>query len=272
METDQKALYLFCFVRADLVGQIEGPGEDSHHPLRLLRHFPDLGAVVSEVPREDFCGPGSEVRMQDLAWVGPRALHHEAVVEQVMRDSPVLPVRFGTLFSSQESLAEFLDLHHQTILRFLEQVSGQDEWSVKGLLDRRQAAQALISATLAARQEQLATLAPGRRYFEEQRTRAATERELSLWLKETCRQVAGGLIRQASSFCECPVVLRETAESGVELVLNWAFLLPRSATTAFRAQIGELNAHHARRGLTLELSGPWPPYRFVPPLAMEGAP
>jgi len=270
-EEDYMALYLFCFARSDLIGEVEGPAADGHHALRLFRHLPDVGAVVSEVPEEDFCGPGAELRMQDLAWVGPRALRHEAVVERVMRDSPVLPVRFGTLFSSQESLAEFLDVHHKTIAQFLEQVSGQDEWSVKGLLDRQQAAQALISATLVARHEELATLPPGRRYFEEQRRRAATERELSLWLKETCRQVASGLLRQASNFCECPVVLRETADSGVELVLNWAFLLPRSATTAFRAQIGELNAHHARRGLTLELSGPWPPYRFVPPLAVEGA-
>jgi hypothetical protein len=266
------ALYLFCFARTDLVGEVEGGSAEGCGALSLFRRFPDVCAVVSEIPEEDFCGPGAEARMQDLAWVAPRALRHEAVVERVMRHSPVLPVRFGTLFSSQEHLAEFLDLHQKTIARFLEQVSGQDEWSVKGLLDRRRAAQSLIYANLAAGQEQLATLSPGKRYFREQRVRAATERELSLWLKETCRQVASGLISQASNFCECPVVLRETAENGVERVLNWAFLLPRSATRAFRAQIGEVNAHHAQNGLAFELSGPWPPYRFVPPLAMEGAP
>jgi len=226
---------------------------------------------VSEVPEEDFCGPGAEARMRDLGWVGPQALRHEAVVEEVMRHSPVLPARLGTLFSSQERLAEFLDVHRRTIAQFLEQVSGQDEWSVKGLLDRRRATQSLASSSLAAGQERLSTLSPGQRYFEEQRMRTATERELSLWVKETCRGVANGLISQASSFCECPVVLRETAENGVEHVLNWAFLLPRSAVMAFRAQLSEVNAHHAEDGLSFELSGPWPPYRFVPPLAREGS-
>jgi len=265
------ALYLFCFARSELVGEMEGVSVEGWGAPRLFCHFPDICAVVSEIPEEDFCGPGAELRMQELAWVGPRAFRHEAVVERVMRDSPVLPVRFGTLFSSQESLAEFLELHHKAILQFLEQVSGQDEWSVKGRLDRRQAVQSLRSANLAARQEKLATLPPGRRYFEEQRARAATERELSLWLKETCRQVTSLLMSEASNFCECPVVLRETSESGVELVSNWAFLLPRSATMAFRAQIGELSAHYAKEGLAFELSGPWPPYRFVPPLGMEEA-
>jgi hypothetical protein len=266
------ALYVFCFAQSELVGEFEGSSAEGCGALSLFHPFPDVCAVVSETPEEDFCGPGAEARMRDLAWVGPRALRHEAVVERVMRYSPVLPVRFGTLFSSQESLAEFLALHQKTIAGFLEQVTGQDEWSVKGLLDRRRAAANLLSTSLASGQEQLATLSPGKRYFEEQRMRAATERELSLWLKETCRQVASSLMSQASNFCECPVVLHETAEVGVEQVLNWAFLLPRSATRAFRAQISEVNAHHAQHGLAFELSGPWPPYRFVPPLVREGAP
>ncbi len=272
MEESQRALYLFCFARSDIVGEIEGTGVDGRHPLCLFRPFSDLCAVVGEVPLEDFCGPAAELRMQQLAWVGPRALRHEAVVEQVMRRSPVLPVRFGTLFSSQESLARFLDLHRKIISQFLVRVADQEEWSVKGLLDRTQAGEALISASLAAQQDELAALPPGTRYFQEQRIRAAAEKELSLWLDDTCRQVASDLMKQASDFRECQVVPREPPESGTEVVLDWAFLLPRGATAAFRSRIDQMNEKHATRGLVFELSGPWPPYRFVPPLSMGTAP
>lgn len=272
MKKIEGALYLFCFARADLVGELEGTGVDGHHPLFVLRGSPDLGAVVSEVRLEDFCGPVAELRMQELAWVGPRAFRHEAVVEQVMRHSPVLPARFGTLFSSQESLAEFLATHRKTISQFLERVADQEEWSIKGLLDRKQALQALMSGSLAAQQVQLAALPPGTRYFQEQRIRSAAEKELSRWLNETCRQVASDMRKQASDFRECQVVPREPPESGTEVVLNWAFLLPRSATTAFRLRIDRVNETHATPGLVFELSGPWPPYRFVPPLSMGTAP
>ena len=272
MKKNGVALYLFCFRRSDLVSEIEGVGVDGQHPFFAFRHSPDLCAIVSEVPLEDFSGPAAELQMRQLAWVGPRAFRHEAVVEQVMGHSPVLPVRFGTLFSSQESLAEFLARHRQTISQFLERMAHQEEWSVKGLLDREQAARALASASLAAQQEKLATLPPGTRYFQERRIRAAAEKELSLWLNDTNRQVASDLSKQASDFCECPVVLREAAESGTEVVLNWAFLLPKSATEAFRLQIDQVNENHASRGLVFELSGPWPPYRFVPPLSMGTAP
>jgi hypothetical protein len=277
MEMEQSALYLFCFARSNLLGELAGAGVDGQHPLFVFR--PNVGAVrepplhgvcavLSEVHLEDFCGEAAEVRLRDLAWVGPRALQHEAVVEEVMRHSPVLPVRFGTLFSSRERLGEFLDKHRAVISEFLERVADQEEWSVRGLLDRRQAGHALTAASLAAREAQLAALPPGRRYFTEQRIRAGAEKELSLWLAETRRQLVSHLREQASDFCECPEVPREPPESGIEVVLNWAFLLPKSATPAFRARVDQINEKQATGGLVLELSGPWPPYRFVPPLSM----
>lgn len=271
METGQKVLYLFCFARSHLVGETEGTGVDGQLPLWVFRSLPDLCAVVSEVLLEDFCGAAAERRMQELAWVAPRALRHEEVVEKVMRQSPVLPGRFGTLFSTPESLAEFLDLHRLTISQFLDRVANQDEWSVKGLLDRKRAGRTLMSENMAAHQPQLDALPPGTRYFQEQRIRAGAEKELSLWLNRTCRQVASDLMARTPDFCECPVVPCEPPESGIEVVVNWALLLPKSSTTAFRARIDQLNANLAPQGLVFELSGPWPPYRFVPPLSMGAA-
>src|SRR5208337_3021735 len=237
METVQTALYLFCFARSNLIGELEGTGIDGQHPLSVFRRFPNLCAVLSEVRSEDFCGGAAELHMRDRAWLGPRALQHEAVVEEVMRHSPVLPARFGTLFASQERLTEFLDRHRAAISQFLERVAEQEEWSVRGLLDRRQAGHALTSASLAAQEAQLAALPPGRRYFAEQQIRAGAEKELSLWLEETRWQVTRNLMKQASDYCECPGVPRESPESGIEVVLNWAYLLPKSATAAFQARI-----------------------------------
>jgi len=271
MDTERKAIYLFCIGRSTALGEFEGAGVDGQHPLSVLHHSSNLGAVLSEVRLQDFCGAAAELRMRDLAWVGPRALRHEAVVEEAMRQSPVLPARFGTLFSSQERLAEFLDKHEAVISEFLDRIADKEEWSVKGLLDRGQARQSLASASLAARESQLGALPPGRRYFEEQRIRAGAEKELGLWIQETCRQVANCLMPETSDFCECAGMPRESSESGVELVLNWAVLLPKCATPAFRARVDQLNEKYARAGLLLELSGPWPPYRFVPALTM-GAP
>jgi len=271
MENSELALYLFCFARSDAVREVQGPEADGPSALSILRHSPDLCSVTAEVRREEFAGPEAELHMQQLSWVGPRALRHEAVIEEVMAHSPVLPARFGTLFSSAQVLAEFVDRHRQTITQFLDRVAGHGEWSVKGVFDRRQAEAALISAKLAAQQEQLSTLSPGTRHFAEQRLRRDIERELSGWLERTCRTIAADLASYASEFRECAAGPATHSENGTAEVLNWAFLLPNSAIAPFQERVERANLGHQPQGLRLELSGPWPPYRFVPALSAAGA-
>ncbi len=265
------ALYLFCFARTRLVGELHSSGVNGQHRLSVFQDSPELCAVLSEVAREDFCGAAAELRMQQLSWVGPRAFNHEAVVEEVMARSPVLPVRFGTLFSTPEAVKEFLDEHRRTIIQFLDQVTDQWEWSVKGLVVRRQAQPMPMSTSLALQQEQLTTLTPGRRYFAEQRIRQEMEKEFDRWLNQTCHKVAGDLRSHASDFRECDPLTWEPKESGSEEVLNWAFLLPKNASTAFRECIEHANADHGPDGLLFEMSGPWPPYHFVPALSTNSS-
>ena len=56
---------------------------------------------------------------------------------------------------------------------FLKRITDQEEWAVKGLLDRHGAQEKLFSLKLAREAESLEALSPGKRYFEEQRLRAA---------------------------------------------------------------------------------------------------
>jgi hypothetical protein len=272
MKNNEPALYFFCFARSDAVREVQRPATDGHSPLSILRHSPDLCSVIVEVAREEFCGPEAELHMQQLSWVAPRAVRHEAVIEEVMAHSPVLPARFGTLFSSAEALSEFVERHRRTITQFLERMAGHGEWSVKGVFDRKQAEAALRSTKLAAQQEQLSALAPGTRHFAEQRLRRDIERELNAWLEIACRALAADLASYTADFRECAAGPGAHSESGTTEVLNWAFLLPNSALVPFQECVERANLSHRSHGLRLDLSGPWPPFRFVPALSAAGAP
>ena len=61
------------------------------------------------------------------------------------------------------------------------------------------------------------------------------------------------------------------AATGVEVVLNWAFLVSPAALDGFRNCLARLNAGEAFPGLTLTPAGPWPPYSFVPDLSVGAA-
>ena len=238
----------------------------------IFCHSAEVCAVIGEVAREEFCGPEAERRMEQLSWVGPRALRHEAVIEEVMEHSPVLPARFGTLFSSVPALTQFMDVHRAAIAQFLGRVAGHREWSVQGRFDRNRAQQARAAERLAAEQGQLSGLAEGTRYFAEKRIRHQAEQELGGWLEQTLRQVVNELARHASDCRECAPLARERSDNEAEEVLNWAFLLPESKAASFLQQVDRANLEHAAEGLEFEPSGPWPPFRFVPALAATEAP
>src|SRR5271157_1883823 len=151
-EDSDHVFYVYGFTQAGLVPEAAGAamteagvsasllsgGIEEPHP-SFFRRNGKVAAVLSRVSRSEFCGPTAEKNLQDLAWLAPRACRHQAVLEQVMRLGPVLPARFGTLFSSTASLETFMRKHETTVARFLERVGGQEEWAVKGFLDQARA-------------------------------------------------------------------------------------------------------------------------------------
>ena len=259
------ALYLYCLARRSALAALAGAGVDDEHSVDLVP-FEDVVAVVSVVRVNDFCGSSAEARLRDIAWVGPRVCRHEAVVERAMRRSPVVPVRFAVLFSSEERLAMWLSTHRGAISQTLDRLTDHEEWAVKGALDRRRAEARLLASAVEPRRDTGAS-SPGARYFEERRMRAAVGRELSAWLGEVRPGIAAALLDHAVEFRERDVVTGASEEDGAP-ILNWAFLVKRSALGAFVERVQEINAEHAERGLVLRVSGPWPPYSFCPPLEL----
>ena len=263
-----QGLYLFCLARFSLLPPLKGKGLDGQGPLQVAP-FQDIAAVWSPVSLEEFCGPTAEERMRDLAWIGPRVIRHQEVVAGVMRFSPVLPARFGTIFSSQANLDKVLRQHHDTVAGFLERMTGQEEWAVKGMLDRAGAKERLLALWLAQEADRLGALTPGKRYFQEQRLRAGCDGKLEQWLKEVCQELFTDLRSYAADLRERRLLSREATGSDKDMILNWALLMPRPAVAYFRARIQAANLRYAECGLVLECTGPWPPYSFSPPLDME---
>lgn len=264
-----QVLYLYCVADAGLVAALEGTGVDGKVPISLQR-FQDLVAVLSTVSLEEFSGEAAERNLTDLSWVGPSACRHAEVVAQASRFSPVLPLRFGTIFSSPKALQRFLVSHHDAIREFLGRVADQEEWSVKGILDRSRAKGAILDLCLADQEDRLAALPPGRRYLEEQRLQGRAEGELNGWLKGACHTITTDLGIHATDCRQ-----RRTLPHGgpaTEMILNLAFLIPHDKGADFLARIELANAEYAPQGLSFLLSGPWPPYSFSPELNQAGRP
>lgn len=264
----KKAVYLFCLARGALLPELQMEGLDRDAPL-LKEDISNVTALLCEVSLDEFSGPEADERLQDLSWVGPRAVRHGEVIEWVMQHSPVLPARFGTLFSSINSLRELLARNLGQISEFLDWVTGKHEWAVKALLSRVEITDRLVMERLADQSEALSTLSQGMRYFKERQIRAAVEKEIGSWIKTALKASSSEFVEASADWQRRDIVFRTQEGSDLETVANWAFLVEGANEDGFKARLDEANAKHNPFGLSFQLSGPWPPYSFIPALEME---
>lgn len=257
MSEQANAYYLYCFAPA-------GCERVLRHDDVIAEGWNGITALISEVPREEFCSEEAEARLRDLAWLAPRVSRHEAVVEQVMLESPVFPARFATLFGSMESLHQYVAAHHDAIIEFLKDFGGQHEWAVKGMLLRDAGKRG--ETALSGRQS-------GHNYLARKRLEAAARKDSNRRLKARVQEAALALQQRSSGFRERQV-WKQGGDEGAhgEMVVNWAFLLREAAEGDFRHRVEEQNEKLGSDGLSLILTGPWPPYTFVPVLDPGAAP
>jgi hypothetical protein len=251
-------LYLYAVTTPAADGFVhDGMGADTQATARRVGDF----VVVAEPADADvWTGSGSAARLERIEWVAPRAVHHEAVVEAVMQRAPVYPARFGTLFSSEARLAATLAAHAEALTVFLARVATASEWGVQALLDRARAEQHRAGTADAA------PPASGAAYLRRRKAQQAARAGLGAWAEARAGAALNALARHAAATQPLPV--RPDPSLDGEVVRNAAFLVDDAALDAFRAAVERRSAAHADAGLTLRLTGPWPPYTFRP--AMDG--
>jgi hypothetical protein len=170
----------------------------------------------------------------DALWV------HERVVERIMADRAVLPMRFGNRLPDDASLREILAARQQEFLAALERVRGKVEVGVRAM-------QPLGSEALAVEVPAPAAATTGREYLEMKlRNGQRVEREVAT-LHEPLAGLAVEAVRQPPR--------------GPEEVLRAAYLIETSMLARFRGSVERLQRTHP--GVAILCTGPWPPYSFV---------
>ncbi|MFO0572586.1 MAG: GvpL/GvpF family gas vesicle protein [Polyangia bacterium] len=234
-------LYVFGLVRAERAPEVATLGSFAGgEPIEALP-LRGLLAVVCRVSLAEWSAAAGATNRAELGWLGPRAIRHQEILEQLMVTGAVLPLRFGRVFATAERLAAAIDREHAAIDAFLDEAAGREEWVLTGVLEVDAAGAAGRATARAAAHEEAAALAR--------------------WLDGlACR-------RQI-----LPVAPHATAGAGAaaevaEVVVRWALLLTRAQLSALMQRLEELEGPLLELGLSLEARGPWPPFSFAPPLA-----
>ncbi len=264
-------IYLYCFARPGVLKGPTIPGVEEDQPLSLLE-LHQVAAIYSQVPLEDFRAQMEEKEILDPAWLIPRACRHEQIIAEIMGRSPVLPVRFGALFSSQQALEELLHSKGPKIAGFLDHIAGREEWAVKAIVDLSKAEAWLLDAhpDFSERYRRLPQT-PGTRYFQEKRLRADLRKHLKVWASTTVAELLNSWQGLSDAFQPLTVQTPNAAAGNREMVFHGAFLVHRHRTADFRSRVEETTGKLAACGLIPQITGPWPPFHFCPSLEEASA-
>jgi hypothetical protein len=282
MEKEKLGLYLYCLywredslpvlppaeARAGSRTQTGFPdlvGVDGEHKVFTL-YYGDVKAAISLVPLHEFGTSALEQRMGDLEWIAPRVLIHERIIEAIMAIYPVMPTRFCTIFAGGERIEELLRLHHGKITRFFSDIADKEEWGVKGYINGGQLEKAIkgLSPAVQPTAEKLKEASPGQAYLLRKKRDLALKDGLSGMAAQVTEEIFQDLLAHATKGTRNKVLQLEGDKERKEMILNAAFLVPESNVRIFRGKVKETEEKYRSRGLTLSVTGPWPPYNFCP--------
>ena len=218
---------------------------------RVIAAGPGLWLVAATAPLDQYGADAIDAHLADLDWVSRCALAHDAVVDHLARRHAVIPMKLFTLFTSDERAVAHVARSRRKLDKLFARIAGREEWGVRVLLDERRA--------LASRAEPV-TAASGAEFLRKKKAAKDARQQLVADALREADRLHDALARAAEDSRRRTPAVEGPAS---RMVLDAAFLVPRRDARRFRAAVTAAARPLSARGLTLSLTGPWPPYHFV---------
>lgn len=257
-------IYLYCLLPAEVEVAADGllAMEDAR-PVRLVSAG-KLQAAVSEVG-EEFSEASLNASIRDLDWLSPRAVRHHDVVDGLYtRCHWLLPLTFGAIFRSEESLRQKLAAGHDQLRTRLDQLRGREEWDFRLSRDEAQFTQELAkhSPALQQLQSDLTSKSPGTRFLLERKLRNIQAQEAKRLSAQVRTDVQRTLAAAASEAHQDELATTGQAQN-MRLELRSAYLTEQGKDGSLKQAVATLSAKYRPLGYALDLSGPWPAFSFA---------
>ncbi|MFQ5842994.1 MAG: GvpL/GvpF family gas vesicle protein [Thermodesulfobacteriota bacterium] len=258
-------IYLYCFFKgpSSLSPQkgIDGANDTTEVSYR------DLRALVSPVPSDEYNEDTLNRRISDLEWLTPKVKRHEEIVRYAMGFHPVIPIRFGTIYATEERLLQVLRSGCDEFSSHLDFINGKEEWGIKvyaGEGAGRKMAEA-SSEAIGQLDERISSAASSGQAYLLRKKRENLTREQSIgFLSVLSDRIFQQLLSQCVYARRNKLLSKDATGIEGDMILNAAFLLDKLDVEAFKEEVDALAASYESDALYFEISGPWPCYNFCP--------
>ena len=263
-----KGFYLYCIRKTGFpsikVEKTIGGGEVSIIP------YEELEVVTSLVDLSEFGSEEIQRKAQeDLNWIKEKAQIHQYVIEQAMRVGSnlisVIPMKFGTIFKTEESLKECLRKNCQQFKDSLKKLKGKQEWGVKVYLKEnifRKTIEEKNEAVLAKKKE-IESMPKGMAFFAQKQIDEVVSQEKDKELDRITEEIFENLGQLAFSKNKSKLLEKDFTGRTEPMVLNGFYLIEESKLNDFQKKVEELKEKYNGKGIIIEMTGPWPSYHFA---------
>jgi hypothetical protein len=257
-------LWAYCVTAADSQEPVGLRGIDETFPVERIEHA-GLVVLVSRVARAEFGADALRENLNQLPWLERVARAHEAVLEAMLEQSAIVPLRLCTLYESADGVRRMLDQERAHLARALDALAGREEWAVKLLVEPRRLTARVreTDGEAIAMAEQVDGQSEGGAYMLRRRLERHLREQADVLADGLATDLRGRLELAGVDFVTRPPQNRELAGYVGEMLLNAACLVDRGQLEQLRGLVGEFETHHEDLGARVEISGPWPPYNFV---------
>ena len=250
-------IYVYAITRMPVTPDCEAVDQSRHFGAATAE---GLAAVYTPVKDEEFSQEVIDRRAGDLEWLGAIGYRHQDVIANLMKATAVIPLRAFTLFSSDAALRAYLTKNATTLGNALDRLDGKQEWTLKVEFEPQRWSESLSKrvGSLRELEQQIESASTGKAFLlrkklddEKKRASHAAEQTVVAEIEKTvldrlrCETVAESRERREGAFPQINVLINRDEE----------------------AQLQELHADLINRyeaeGVTLALTGPWPPYTFA---------
>jgi hypothetical protein len=221
------------------------PGVRARRPFPIEELRGINGAQILGYPSGDFAVIVSEY-VRDATLDQRAILEHARVVSECFRNTTVLPFRFGTVFDNDEALRRAVRSNRRAFLESVANLRGKSEMHVKLTVRDGSFPQAIIAAL---------PLATGRQYLDNLRQHAAREREA-----QTKARALSVQVHRLFNPLQEEVCCRKVDSGG--LLIDIAHLIDSKAVPKYQNRSSA--AARQLKDCQVTISGPWPPYHFMP--------
>jgi Gas vesicle synthesis protein GvpL/GvpF len=172
-------------------------------------------------------------------------VEHARVISECFRTVTVLPFRFGTIFESDDALRRAVRANRKAFMESVSRLRGKSEMHVKIVVKDGTIEEAISDIPAGV----------GGEYLRKLRDQASRERERQTKARALSMQVH-------KLFCplEEDVVCKRT--DGGNMAIDFAHLIDNNTVAKYQNRYSAATRHF--KDCQVTISGPWPPYHFMP--------